>query len=93
MVHTTLEPMQCLECTQQIEREMGRTQKSVQGVYADRVIDIDLLIYDDLHIVTPQLTLPHPLMMEREFVLRPLSEIMSSEQLDRIHHIQTTQIT
>ena len=93
MVHTTLEPMQCLECTQQIEREMGRTQKSVHGVYADRVIDIDLLAYDDLHIVTPQLTLPHPLMMEREFVLRPLSEIMSSEQLDRIHHIQTTQIT
>ena len=55
MVHTTLEPMQCLECTQQIEREMGRTQKSVHGVYADRVIDIDLLTYDDLHIVTPQL--------------------------------------
>ncbi|MGN0233747.1 MAG: 2-amino-4-hydroxy-6-hydroxymethyldihydropteridine diphosphokinase [Bacteroidaceae bacterium] len=90
MVHTTLGPMQCLECTQQIEREMGRTRKSAEGVYADRVIDIDLLVYDDLHIVTPQLTLPHPLMMEREFVLRPLSEIMPVEQLEKIHHIQTS---
>ncbi|MGN1256389.1 MAG: 2-amino-4-hydroxy-6-hydroxymethyldihydropteridine diphosphokinase [Bacteroidaceae bacterium] len=90
MVHTALEPMQCLECSQQIEREMGRTGKSVDGGYADRVIDIDLLMYDDLHIVTPQLTLPHPLMMERDFVLRPLSEIMPAEQLNQMNHIQTS---
>lgn len=90
MVHTTLKPMQCLEYTQQIEREMGRTAKSVNGGYADRVIDIDLLMYDDLHIVTPQLTLPHPLMMERDFVLRPLSEIMPTEQLYQMNHIQTS---
>ena len=55
---------------------MGRTLKSVDGQYHDRIIDIDILIYDDLHISTPQLTLPHPLMKERDFVMIPLKEIL-----------------
>lgn len=80
LVHTLLTPMQCLERTQQIEREMGRTSKSVDGQYHDRVIDIDLLLYDDLTLSTPQLTLPHPLMMQREFVTRPLAQIMPASQ-------------
>ena len=47
-----------------------------EGHYADdRIIDIDILMYDDLHINTPELTLPHPLMKERDFVMIPLSEI------------------
>jgi 2-amino-4-hydroxy-6-hydroxymethyldihydropteridine diphosphokinase len=39
------------------------------------VIDIDILLYDDLHIDTPELTIPHPLMWQRDFVMIPLREI------------------
>ena len=83
LLETDLTPARCLRETQAIEREMGRTQKSTDGHYHDRPIDIDLLIYDDLHldtfVYTPwgqqRLTLPHPLMEERDFVMRPLGEI------------------
>lgn len=73
---TNLTPQQVLECTADIEKRMGRMQKSVGGVYHDRIIDIDILLYDHLHLSTPQLTLPHPRMYEREFVMAPLREIM-----------------
>ena len=43
--------------------------------YSDRPIDIDILLYGDLHLTTPELTIPHPRMMQRDFVLRPLREI------------------
>lgn len=72
---TELQPMEVLRLSQEIERAMGRTQKSVDGKYHDRIIDIDILMYDDLHIDTKVLKLPHPLMKEREFVMIPLSEI------------------
>ena len=85
-VETELAPMALLRKTQQIERDMGRTHKSTpspqQGsqrelpTYQDRIIDIDILLYDDLHINTPILTIPHPHMYERDFVLIPLKEIM-----------------
>ena len=73
---TSLSPFEILNITQNIERAMGRTLKSVDGQYHDRIIDIDILIYDDLHITTPQLTLQHPLMKERDFVMIPLKEIL-----------------
>ena len=73
---TSLSPFEILNITQNMERAMGRTLKSVDGQYHDRIIDIDILIYDDLHITTPQLTLPHPLMKERDFVMIPLKEIL-----------------
>lgn len=73
---TTHSPEQCLAITQQIERELGRTVKSHDGIYHDRPIDIDLLMYDDLHISLPGLTLPHPHMHERDFVMIPLREIL-----------------
>ena len=47
-VDTDLSPLEVLRETQLIERELGRTKKSVDGVYSDRLIDIDLLLYDDL---------------------------------------------
>ena len=72
--------MEVLLLTQQIEKDMGRQQKSTDGGYADRIIDIDLLLYDSLSLSTPRLTLPHPLMMQREFVTIPLSEVMPAEQ-------------
>lgn len=75
-ISTTLGPMPLLRATQQIETDMGRTQKSTDGTYHDRIIDIDILLFDDLHIDTPQLTVPHPLMKQREFVMRPLTQIL-----------------
>ena len=75
-VDTMLSPRQVLEATQTIEREMGRTAKSTDGQYHDRVIDIDILMYDDIHVDEPDLKIPHPLMSERDFVMRPLSEIL-----------------
>lgn len=72
---TELSPLEILSITQSVEREMGRTHKSVDGVYSDRVIDIDLLLCDDLVLDTPVLKLPHPLMQERRFVMEPLAEI------------------
>lgn len=74
---TALSPEQLLMATKLIERELGRTQKSVNGQYHDRPIDIDILMYDDVHIDSNDLTLPHPHMQEREFVMKPLREILS----------------
>jgi 2-amino-4-hydroxy-6-hydroxymethyldihydropteridine diphosphokinase len=74
-VETELEPIDALHVTQEIEKRLGRSEKSVNGVYHDRIIDIDLLMYDDLIMNTPQLTLPHPLMRQRPFVMEPLSQI------------------
>lgn len=76
-VETRLTPREVLVATQTIERRMGRIEKSVGGQYHDRVIDIDILMYDDLHIDTPDLHIPHPLMHERDFVMRPLNEILN----------------
>ena len=70
-VDTALAPLEVLQTTQEIEREMGRTHKSVNAVYSDRVIDIDLLL------CFADLKLPHPLMQERRFVMEPLAEIAS----------------
>lgn len=74
-VETDLEPLEALHATQDIERRLGRSEKTVNGEYHDRLIDIDLLIYDDVVMNTPELTLPHPHMYERQFVLRPLAQI------------------
>ena len=68
-------PREVLQLTQQIERAMGRRRKSVNRQYHDRVIDIDILLYDDLTVDEPDLKIPHPLMHEREFVMKPLKEI------------------
>lgn len=73
---TTLSPREVLKTTQFIERELGRTQKSVDGHYHDRTIDIDILLYDDLTVNEPDLKIPHPLMRQRDFVMKPLSEII-----------------
>ena len=76
--HTTLSPLALLRTAQRIERDMGRTHKSVGGVYHDRIIDIDILLYDDLHIDYPCLKIPHPLMHQRDFVMIPLKELINN---------------
>jgi 2-amino-4-hydroxy-6-hydroxymethyldihydropteridine diphosphokinase len=58
---------------------MGRTSKSTDGKYHDRIVDIDILLYDDLKVNEPDLVIPHPLMKERDFVMKPLLEIKNEE--------------
>lgn len=89
LCETTRSPREVLLLTQQIERDMGRRTKSVNGKsvnrksvnrkYADRPIDVDILLYDDVTIDEPDLKIPHPLMHERDFVMRPLNEIKTTK--------------
>ena len=74
-VSTRLQPLEVLESTQLIEKELGRKSKSVNETYSDRIIDIDLLLFDNEIIEYPHLVIPHPHLHERDFVLTPLVEI------------------
>ena len=74
-IDTQYTPHELLHITQEIEREMGRTHKSVGGNYSDRIIDIDILLYEDVVVDDGELTIPHPLMWQRSFVYEPLWEI------------------
>lgn len=88
VISTALEPIALLDITQQIERQMGRTHKHLPGQdYTDRIIDLDLLTYDDLQMQTPRLTLPHPLIDKRDFVRLPLLECQEAMR-DRINNEQ-----
>jgi 2-amino-4-hydroxy-6-hydroxymethyldihydropteridine diphosphokinase len=69
---TELAPHDLLDFLKQVERQTGRVP-TVR--YGPRLIDIDILLYDELALDTPELTIPHPLITERGFVLRPLAEI------------------
>lgn len=73
-ISTTLSPEALLDETQRIEVQLGRTKNSAKD-YADRTVDIDLLFYDDLIMHTGELTVPHPLMHKRAFMLVPMLEI------------------
>lgn len=74
-VNTELDVYDLLRQTQLIEKEIGRTNKSVHGVYNDRLIDIDILVAGSLVIDSHSLTIPHPLLHNRKFVLEPFAEI------------------
>ena len=69
---TELDPSALLRVLKGIEKTMGRKPAVRWG---PRVIDLDILIYDDISWDTPELKIPHPLMLEREFVMEPLVEI------------------
>jgi len=84
MCETEKTPREVLLLTQQIERDLGRHNKTAvrpnaeeKAVrqYADRPIDIDILLYDDVHVDEVDLKIPHPLMHERDFVMIPFEEI------------------
>ncbi|MCO5258981.1 MAG: 2-amino-4-hydroxy-6-hydroxymethyldihydropteridine diphosphokinase [Crocinitomicaceae bacterium] len=78
LVHTTQAPHELLETLKEIERTMGRVKTKV---YSDRYIDIDILRYDDLVLNEVDLTLPHPHLFKRDFVLYPLGEIVDDIEL------------
>ncbi len=79
-IRTVLSPHQLLKQLQRIETDMGRARTVRWG---PRTIDIDILLYGDVIISDDQLTIPHPLMHTRLFVLEPLAEIAP----DAIHPI------
>ena len=89
-ISTGLTPFGLLDTVQGIERALGKRQAHATQraggtqhgssppppVYHDRPIDIDVLLYDDIAIDTPRLTIPHPLMRQRPFVMEPLREVL-----------------
>ena len=81
---TAKRPETLLRICKKIERAMGRTgapEYDADGrrIYHDRPIDIDILLYGDEHVDTPDLKIPHPLMEQRDFVMRPLAEIFAQK--------------
>ena len=95
-VRTDLAPLDMLRATQAIERQLGRTEKTSDGEYHDRTIDIDLIrAFDDegkeikLQISNvksqmsnvPLLSLPHPLWQQRDFVVEPMKEIFNDSNI------------
>lgn len=76
MIESQLSPVQLLMRLSQIERSISpEGHRNPDGTYRDRLIDIDLIAMEGCVIDTPELTLPHPRMHLREFVLRPLAEL------------------
>jgi len=71
-IETSLSPFELLDVCQSIENELGRVREFKWG---PRVIDVDILLYDDQVIQSKRLTVPHPYMTERDFVMIPLAEI------------------
>lgn len=82
---TDLDPLGLLDATESIERELGRTHKSHGGHYSDRIIDIDILLYGDTVVESERLTIPHPLMHLRDFVLEPLAAIAPDTMHPLLH--------
>ena len=74
LIKTTLSPEKVLEKCLNIEAQLGRTRNE-NGVYADRNIDIDILLYEDLIVSSEALEIPHPRMHQRRFCMEPLAEI------------------
>lgn len=73
LMNTSLTPWQLLRHCQQIERQFGRVRKKRWG---PRTLDIDILLYGHRRIHSPELTIPHPYIRERDFVLEPLKTLM-----------------
>jgi 2-amino-4-hydroxy-6-hydroxymethyldihydropteridine diphosphokinase len=78
-VETTLAPRELLRRAQIVEAALGR-DRARETHWGPRTIDIDLLTYTDITLDTPELTLPHPRLFERAFMLLPLSDL----GLDRV---------
>jgi 2-amino-4-hydroxy-6-hydroxymethyldihydropteridine diphosphokinase len=84
LLETELPPLDLLHALLAIEHAMGR-DRSTAPPKGPRIIDLDLLLYGDIVLQTPELTLPHPAMHERRFVLTPLNEIAPAIQHPTLH--------
>ena len=80
-IETHLSPLELLHTLQRIEITLGRNRQETHAIgkrlYEDRPIDIDIIIYEGVTMNTPELTLPHPLYQQRNFVLIPLKELLT----------------
>lgn len=85
-IGTGIPPRRLLRMVKEIETAMGRTQRPIkkneegQRIYSDRPMDIDILLYGRRVVNEPDLQIPHPRMTERDFVMRPLREILPGGQ-------------
>jgi 2-amino-4-hydroxy-6-hydroxymethyldihydropteridine diphosphokinase len=84
LLETNLSPLDLLHALLAIEQAMGR-DRSTAAPKGPRIIDLDLLLYRDLILQTPELTLPHPALHERRFVLAPLAEIAPTLSHPTLH--------
>lgn len=75
MLETDLTPFAFLDELHRIERSLGRRREAESVRWGPRPIDLDILLWNDMLVNTPDLTIPHPRLAEREFVLRPLADI------------------
>lgn len=96
-VETALAPLELLDRAQAVERALGRDRSREQR-WGPRTADIDILAYDDIVFSDPRLTLPHPRLFERAFVLVPLAEIAGDRLIggkrvrDALADLETTRI-
>ena len=97
-VSTQLEAEALLDVLQEVENLLGRDRAEEQRIkaesgerYCSRTLDLDILLYDEAHIATERLKVPHPLIMEREFVITPLCELLGcnraqlAEKIEKIY--------
>lgn len=94
-VVTELEPEALLDALQEVENLLGRNRDEEQKIkvesgerYCSRTLDLDILFYDDEHIDSERLKVPHPLIMEREFVITPLCELLQCNQAELAEKIE-----
>ena len=87
-VETALESEQLLDALQEVENLLGRNRIEESKIkvesgerYCSRTLDLDILFYDEEHISTERLMVPHPLIMEREFVKVPLCELLQCDEV------------
>ncbi|HLM25815.1 MAG TPA: 2-amino-4-hydroxy-6-hydroxymethyldihydropteridine diphosphokinase [Thermoleophilaceae bacterium] len=81
-IETELEPHELLDLCKQVERELGREPGGVR--HGPRPIDVDLLLLGSLRVDDERLTLPHPEITARRFVLEPLLELMGDQRVERL---------
>lgn len=74
---------ECLKATQFVEKKMGR-KKTLKEGYESRIIDLDILLFKDQQIQLPGLTIPHPYITERQFVIAPMYELIGSFPFDSL---------
>jgi 2-amino-4-hydroxy-6-hydroxymethyldihydropteridine diphosphokinase len=84
IVETNLKPKSAMQVLLKIEKELGRTREKLKG-YESRIIDLDIIFYADELINIKSLTVPHPEMHKRRFVLRPLSDIAPQVECPKKH--------
>ena len=94
-VETELEAERLLDRLQEVEALLGRDriaeseEKGRKGAkYCSRTLDLDILFYDEEHIATERLRVPHPLIMERDFVIEPTCELLQCSRVELAEKIE-----